>query len=921
MDGSLSSLIPYVGPLVSAAVISWALSLIAWRRRDVPGGGYFSLMLLGVGFWCLLYALEGALAGITLKTVVAEAEYLGIVSVPVFWLLFALRYTGLDGALSKRRIALFFVVPAATLLLLVTNQFHGLMWSSAGHVSPGSFPALLVSHGPFFWVHLVYSYTLVLTGAVVLVHSAIRHPRRYRGQAMLIMIAVAVPWISNLLYAVGLTPGENFDPTPFAFAVTGGLLAFALFRYRLLDLFLGLSSRARSALVETMRDGVIVLDPEGRVIDFNPAASLILGNAAPEVFKERMEEVLREAGVGASGAESPEFHCEVRLGEGEGERTLDLLASPLGEAGPERSARLVVLRDITERRQMVQAALKSERRYRTLVESAHDLILTLDKDGRFTDVNAAVERATGYSKRELLERSVSDLIGESNVAGARAPFFLDGDGDRQEVRLRSKDGREITLEASVRSVYSDGELSGHECIARDVTEARDWEEALKFQALHDSITNLPNRMHFQERVAELVGSPQPGFESFALCVLDLAQFKDINDNLGHQAGDVLLELVARRLERTIRGVDIIARLGGDEFALVLAVDDIEDARRVAHRVLEVFKNPFDVSGCKIALTASMGVALFPTHGSTVDSLLRFADIAMYTAKRAGGARHAIYELDGDHHSLDRLTLQTDLHAAFDKGQLTLHYQALIDLRRGGIASMEALVRWNHPRRGLVPPGEFLDLLEQYGLADRLAKWGLGKALAQCARWRARGLDTRVSVNLSARNLDDPDLPELVSGLLVHHKCAADWLTVELTEGSIMIDPERSMKVLGAIRDLGARVSIDDFGAGQSALPYLKKLPADEVKIDKSFVLSMTVDKQDAAIVRSTIGLAHKLGLSVVGEGIENEATLRLVRAYGCDYGQGYYLGRPEGVRAASRRLASAAADALNPGAPRLVALP
>ena len=512
---------------------------------------------------------------------------------------------------------------------------------------------------------------------------------------------------------------------------------------------------------------------------------------------------------------------------------------------------------------------------------------------------------TGYSKSELIERNVSDLIGDANLAGARDLFYLDGGSDRQEVRLRSKDEREITLEASVRGVYSDGELSGYECIARDVTETRQWEEALKFQALHDSITNLPNRMYFHERVAELIGSPRPGLESFALCVLDLDQFKNINDNLGHQSGDILLELVAHRLGKTIRGADILARLGGDEFALVLAVDDIEDARRIAHRVLEVFKSPFKVDGRELALSASMGVALFPTHGSTVDTLLRFADIAMYAAKHAGGARYAIYELDGDRHSPDRLTLQADLHTASERGELTLYYQPLVDLRRGGVASVEALVRWNHPRRGLILPSEFLDLLEQDGLTDRLAEWTLGKALAQCGRWRARGLDTGVSVNLSARNLDDPDLPELVSSLLAQHKCSACWLTVELTEGSIMVDPERSMEALAAIRDLGARVAIDDFGAGQSALPYLKKLPADEVKIDKSFVLTMTVDKQDAAIVRSTIGLAHELGLSVVGEGIENEAALRLLRAYGCDYGQGYYLGRPESARAVSRRLGSA----------------
>ncbi len=871
-------------------------------------------MLLGVGLWCLLYALEGALANVTAKTTMAGAEYLGIVSVPVFWLLFALCYTGHDGGLTRKRIALLFVVPVITLLVLATNQLHGLMWSSVGPDRSDPFSTLAISHGPFFWVHLAYSYSLILVGAVVLVRSALRYPRHYRVQAVLIIIAVAVPWIANLLYATGFAPDRDFDPTPFAFAVTGGMLALALSRFRLLDLSFGLMSRARSAIIETMLDGVIVLDPEGGVIDSNPAARLILGASTPQLLGERMEQVLRDCGDCEKCGDSTsaaEVHCEVCLGEGEGERFLDMLASPLG-AGGERTGRLIVLRDITERRRAEHAVLESERRYRILVDNAHDLILTLDKNGRFTSVNTAVERATGYSKGELLERSVSDLLGsEASSAFRDLPFLLES-SDRQEVRLTSKDGREIMLEASVRGVFGGGELSGYECIARDVTENRQWEEALRFQALHDSVTNLPNRMHFRERVAELIDSPGSELKPFALCVLDLDQFKNINDNLGHQSGDVLLELVASRLGRTIRGVDVLSRLGGDEFAIVLAVHDPEDARRVALRVLEVFKSSFKVEGRELVLSASMGIALFPIHGSTVDSLLRFADIAMYTAKHAGGARYAVYELEDDHHSAERLTLQADLHAAFEHGELTLYYQPLIDLRRGGVASVEALVRWNHPRRGLILPSEFLDLLEQDGLAGRLAKWALGKALAQCARWRTRGLDTRVSVNLSARDLDDPDLPDMINSLLARHKCCADWLIVELTEGSIMIDHERSTKVLAAIRDLGVQVAIDDFGAGQSGLPYLKNLPADAVKIDKSFVLTMTVDKQDAAIVRSTIGLAHELGLSVVGEGVENEATLRLLRAYGCDYGQGYYLGRPEDPRAVSRRLGPAVTSKRNP---------
>ena len=519
-------------------------------------------------------------------------------------------------------------------------------------------------------------------------------------------------------------------------------------------------------------------------------------------------------------------------------------------------------------------------------------------------MNAAAERATGYSKEELFALSPAEIGGEGGVLALKIEQSpqLDSGGERHEIRLTTKGGGKLVLEASVRGVTRDGEPAGYECIARDVTESREWEEALRFQALHDSVTGLPNRMRLRERVEELVASLKAVKEPFSLYVLDLDDFKLVNDNLGHQSGDALLEVVGARLQRVVRSVDILARIGGDEFALIVCTTDLDDVSRVALRILDVFRSPFKVDGQELGLSASVGVALFPDHGSSVDTLLRSADIAMYAAKRAGGARHAIYDLDGDRHSPDRFALRADLHEAFERGQLTLYYQSLIDLRRDRADSLEALVRWNHPRRGLILPAQFLDLLEQDGQADRLTTWALEKAISQCSRWRSRGLETRVSVNLSARNLDDPDLPALIAGLLEEQRADPSWLTVELTESSVMLDPDRNVGVLAGIRQLGVSVAIDDFGAGQSALPYLKTLEADQVKIDKSFVLGMTVNKQDAAIVRSTIGLAHDLGLRVVAEGVENEATLRLLRAYGCDIGQGYHLGRPVRPSSISSRL-------------------
>lgn len=861
-------------------------------------------MLAGIGWWCGFYTLEAVVPALGAKMVFAQLEYLGIVTVPVFWFLFSLRYTGRDEWLKRKLVALLSLVPILTLILVATNGLHHLVWSSVRSDPTGPFPALLIGHGPYFWLHLAYSYLLILGATGTLVWSVVRYPKNYQHQAVLITAGAIVPWAANLLYALGLVPDDNLDPTPFAFALTGALLALALSRYRLLHLFLGLRGRARSALIEDMPDGLIVLDGENRIIDCNPAASAILGGSSRPLLGTPLEEVSDLPCVAEKLALSGDFRCEVEL-EAQGEsRIFDVLSSRLGQRDIEASGHLVVLRDISEKRRAEEAARESEQRYRTLVENANELIFTLDSEGRLTSVNPAVEHVTGFAKDELVGQDVDRLLAENKRPETSRILLALDTGETQEVRVKSKAGSTVVLEASIRATYHDGETTGYECIARDVTESRAWEEALRFQALHDSVTSLPNRMHLRERLHELITSAQTQEDRLALLVLDLDDFKRVNDNLGHHIGDALLEVVGLRLGRSIRAADILARLGGDEFALLVHVDDAADARRVARRVLGAFQRVFAVEGHQLALSASVGVAIYPEHGSTVDTLLRVADIAMYAAKRGGGSRYAIYEVKIDHHSPDVLTLQGDLHKALSQGELTLLYQPQIDLRTNRVAGVEALVRWNHPRRGLILPSQFIDLLEHDGLADRLTRWVLDKALAQGTRWQARGLSTQVSVNLSARNLDNPDLTQVIEALLDRHQTNPARLTVELTETSVMMEPERAIASLGAIRALGVKVSIDDFGSGQTALPYLKTLPADEVKVDKSFVIPMTVDKGDAAIVRSIIGLGHELGLLVVAEGIENEATRRLLVSYGCDIGQGYFLGRPVRPISVATRLRS-----------------
>jgi diguanylate cyclase (GGDEF)-like protein len=375
-------------------------------------------------------------------------------------------------------------------------------------------------------------------------------------------------------------------------------------------------------------------------------------------------------------------------------------------------------------------------------------------------------------------------------------------------------------------------------------------------------------------------------------LMDLDQFKEVNDALGHDHGDRLLVETARRLQRVLREADTVARLGGDEFAVLLTRDaDPDAALATAGRIRRSLEQPFQISGITLQTNGSIGVAVFPDHADDAETLAQRADVAMYAAKRSGGGV-ALYSPDHDQSSVRRLAILGELRAAIRSGQLVLHYQPKLDLRTGELAGCEALVRWQHPEFGLIPPGEFIELAEVSGVIQPLTRWVLETAVDQVAAWRAAGLELGVAVNLSVRNLYDNDLVVWTDGLLIDRGVNPAQLTLEITESELMSDPILAMEVLGKLKALGIATSIDDFGTGYSSLSYLKSLPIDELKIDRSFVGTMTRDDSDLTIVRSTIDLSHNLGLGVVAEGVEDEATMRQLADLGCDRMQGYHLSRP-----------------------------
>ena len=424
--------------------------------------------------------------------------------------------------------------------------------------------------------------------------------------------------------------------------------------------------------------------------------------------------------------------------------------------------------------------------------------------------------------------------------------------------------------------------------------ARVWleKETQEHHAKHDALTGLPNRALFYQRVRGEIQRRAKKEGLFGVMIIDLDRFKEINDTLGHFAGDQLLRQIGPRIREVLRDEDVIARLGGDEFAVLIPELPGEmTALQVAERLQEVLETPFTVEGLLLDVDASIGIAIYPGHGVNLDDLVRRADVAMYMAKEANSG-FELYAPERDQHSLGRLTLLGELRRAIERDELMLYFQPKADLRTGRIVAAEALVRWDHPRHGLLIPEKFVPLAERTGMMRSLTMFVLDSALRQCREWHAAGQPLGVAVNLSARNLLDLRFPDEVQRLLTTWQVAPGWLELEITESAVMADPTRAMHVLARLSEMGVGVSLDDFGTGYSSLVYLKRLPVNEVKIDKSFITHMFEEEDDAVIVESTIDLARSLGLRVVAEGVETEDVWRRLGDLGCDMAQGFYLSRP-----------------------------
>jgi diguanylate cyclase (GGDEF)-like protein/PAS domain S-box-containing protein len=558
-----------------------------------------------------------------------------------------------------------------------------------------------------------------------------------------------------------------------------------------------------------------------------------------------------------------------------------------------------LIEDVAARERAERALQQSEQRFRQLVSMSSDWYWEQDRDLRFTMVaggftekaGVAIEAALGKTRWEFVPTLLETEAGRAHLAQVRRnePFA--------NLEYKTVDERGDTRWFCVNGqpVFDEhGALTGYRGTGSDITERKLTEQRVHHVAQHDALTGLPNRSLLQDRLGQAIAYADRYARPMWVMLIDLDRFKFVNDSMGHKAGDVLLMTIAARLTGSLRETDTVARLSGDEFVVILSEHrDAPLSHDIVQRVMDSVAQPVILGNKEFFVTCSIGVAAYPDQGTPADSLIEHADIAMYSAKKMGRNNFQFYTPAMNEESMERVRIESALRCALERDEFVLHYQPQVDLKTGQIVGMEALIRWQHPEMGMVPPVRFIGIAEETGLIVQIGAWVLRTACAQNKAWQCAGLGKlRVAVNLSARQFGAPDLIAGLESVLADTGLDPDCLEIELTESLFMTDIAPAVESLHRIKSLGVNLSIDDFGTGYSSLSYLSRFPIDVLKIDRSFVADITHDVNDAAIVTSIIALAHNLKLAVIAEGVETQEQLDFLRGHGCDEMQGYFFSKP-----------------------------
>jgi diguanylate cyclase (GGDEF)-like protein/PAS domain S-box-containing protein len=598
-----------------------------------------------------------------------------------------------------------------------------------------------------------------------------------------------------------------------------------------------------------------------------------------------------------------EFHEEYRIVRPDGTiRWIWVRAFPITDALGEVNRFVGIAEDITDRKQAEEAMRKSEEQFRLTFEMAPIGMAITTLDGKLERVNQSLCDALGYTKEELLQLTFAQIGHPEYVelGVALEKKLLQGQESNFQIEQRylAKDGKIVDALLKVvvvRDEYGNALHFNNQIV--DITERKKMERQLLHDALHDALTGLPNRALFMDRLTQqLKKSKQQENYQFAVLFLDLDRFKVVNDSVGHLVGDRLLVEFARRLESCVRPTDTVARLGGDEFTILLEnIKDVAETTIVAERISEVLTIPFNLQGYELFATTSIGIALSFNDYENPEDILRDADLTMYSAKEQGKARYEVFDKSMHERALNRLQLETDLRRGIERHEFLIYYQPITSLVTGQLSGFEALVRWQHPERGLISPGDFIPVAEETGLILPMGNWLLQEACQQLKTWQLKyPLDSplKISVNLSAKQLIDPRLIEEIDRILQETGLEGKFLKLEITESILMDNIETATKMLLDLRNRKIQLSIDDFGTGYSSLSYLHRFPVNTLKIDRSFINEMESKEENSAIVRAIVTLAHMLNMDVVAEGIENSSQLAQLKLLKCELGQGYLFAKP-----------------------------
>ena len=663
-----------------------------------------------------------------------------------------------------------------------------------------------------------------------------------------------------------------------------------------------------AAIVDSAADAIISKSLEGVITSWNKGAEQMFGYSAKEAVDRHITLIIppdrrdEEATIleRVKRGDHIENFETVRFRKDGTQLYISLTVSPVKDGAGRIVGASKVARDITERKRGLEALREAEEKYRAIFDESVVGIFQVAADGRPLRVNRAYAEIHGYDSPEQLLAEVSNVALQIFVDPRRMDELghaLDEVGAVRgtEVEVQRRDGTRRFVRANVRAVRDkDGNIALREGTVEDITDRKVAEERVQFLAYYDALTGLPNRSLLQDRLAKALAAARRQENKLALLYLDLDRFKDINDSLGHSVGDLFLQEVAERLKTWAREQDTVARLGGDEFLIMLThVNDAPDAAVAAERLMDAMTAEFVVQGHPLNIGCSIGISIFPEHGADADHLIKNADAAMYGAKENGRNNFRFFTKEMNAQVLERLTLENSLRLALDRKELFLMYQPQIEIATGRITGLEALLRWQHPELGLVPPDKFIRIAENSGQIIAIGEWVLRTACSQSRRWQDAGLSAvTVAVNVSAVQFRQEGFCELIRRVLDETGLAPQCLELELTESLLLANADVTFSVIQELKAIGLSVAIDDFGTGYSSFNYLRQFRVSKIKIDRSFIKDVALNPDDAAITSAIISMAKSLKLKVIAEGVENEAQMSFLRTHQCDEIQGYYFSKP-----------------------------